>query len=425
MNSIKCPKCGEVFTIDENSYADIVRQVRDREFSKELERQKDSAVRLAEAEKDRVITELQAKLHLSHADRELAVREALERAKKETAAKEQEITALKSRMQADAQVFEAQKKLAVQDAVKQQEAQQHEQEKRILELEAQINSIESAHSLKEKQMNEDRDRLLKIKDEEIAYYKDLKTRMSTKMVGETLEQHCEIEFNSIRTRSYPHAYFEKDNDARNGSKGDFIFRDFDEGGLEYISIMFEMKNEMDETATKHKNEDFLKKLDKDRTEKKCEYAVLVSLLESDSEFYNQGIVDMSYRYPKMYVIRPQFFLPLISLLCNAAQNSVDVRRQLMDARKQNYAAERFSEQLMDFKDRFSNDYRLASDRFTDAIDEIDKSIAALQKVKDDLLLSGKHLRHANDKAEALTIKSLTKGNPEMQQLFTEAGVEIK
>ena len=349
----------------------------------------------------------------------------MDRGRNEAAAKDQLIATLQSRLQSEAEVFEAQKKLAVQEAVRESTEQQHERDKQLLQLQSQIASMESARELREKQLLDERDRLLKSKDEEIAYYKDLKTRMSTKMVGETLEQHCEIEFNSIRTRAYPHAYFEKDNDARSGSKGDFIFRDFDTDGTEYISIMFEMKNEMDESATKHKNEDFLKKLDKDRTEKRCEYAVLVSLLEADSEFYNQGIVDLSYRYPKMYVIRPQFFLPLISLLSNAAQNSLEMRRQLVAAKKQNYAAERFTEQLMDFKDRFSKDYRLASERFSDAIDEIDKSIAALQKVKDALLVSEKHLRHANDKAEALSIRSLTKGNPEMQQLFTDAGIEIK
>ncbi len=425
MKEIKCPECGKVFTIDENSYAAIQKQVRDREFNEELKRQRDSAVQLAEAEKDREIAALQGRLHQLHTEKDLAVREAEDRLKNEAAAKDQLIATLRSRLQSETEVFEAQKRLAVQEAVRASEEEQHERDKQLLQLQSQIASLESAQELREKQLLEERDRLLKSKDEEIAYYKDLKTRMSTKMVGETLEQHCEIEFNSIRTRAYPNAYFEKDNDARSGSKGDFIFRDYDIDGTEYISIMFEMKNEMDETATKHKNEDFLKKLDKDRTEKRCEYAVLVSLLEADSEFYNQGIVDLSYRYPKMYVIRPQFFLPLISLLSNAAQNSLEVRRQLVVAKKQNYAAERFTEQLMDFKDRFSKDYRLASERFSDAIDEIDKSIAALQKVKDALLVSEKHLRHANDKAEALSIRSLTRGNPEMQQLFTDAGVEIK
>ena len=425
MKEIKCPECGKVFTIDENSYAAIQKQVRDREFSEELRRQTGTAVQLAEAEKDKTITALEGKLHQLHAEKDLAVREAEARFQREAAAKEQEIIALRGKLQTEGALFEAQKASAVQAAVREREEKQHEQEKELLSLQAQLKSLKNEQELREQQMLAERDRLLKSKDEEIAYYKDLKTRMSTKMVGETLEQHCEIEFNSIRTRAYPHAYFEKDNDARSGSKGDYIFRDYDETGTEYISIMFEMKNEMDETATKHKNEDFLKKLDKDRNEKKCEYAVLVTLLESESEFYNQGIVDLSYRYPKMYAIRPQFFLPLISLLSNAAQNGLELRRQLVSARRQNVAAERFTEQLMDFKERFSKDYRLASERFGDAIDEIDKSIAALQKVKDALLVSEKHLRHANDKAEALTIKSLTRGNPDMQQIFTDAGIEIK
>ncbi len=425
MKEIKCPECGKVFSIDENSYAAIQKQVRDREFNEELRRRTDSAVQLAEAGKDKTIAELENRLHLLHAEKDLAVREAREKAEREAADREQELAALRSRLRSEAEVFEARKQLAVREAVRGAEEERHEQEKQILALRSQIDGLKSQQELRERQLLAEQERLLKGKDEEIAYYKDLKTRLSTKMVGETLEQHCEIEFNSIRTRAYPHAYFEKDNDAKSGSKGDYIFRDYDADGTEYISIMFEMKNEMDETASKHRNEDFLKKLDKDRNEKKCEYAVLVSLLEAESEFYNQGIVDLSYRYPKMYVIRPQFFLPLISLLSNAAQNGLQIRRQLAVARKQNYAAERFTEQLMDFKERFAKDYRLASERFGDAIDEIDKSIAALQKVKDALLVSEKHLRHANDKAEALTIRSLTRGNPEMKQIFAEAGIDAE
>ena len=297
-------------------------------------------------------------------------------------------------------------------------------ESEIATLKGKVESEKTDALQREQEIRYNYEIRLKQMQELVEQYKDFKVRLSTKMLGESLEVHCSNQYNVNIRPILPHAYFEKDNDASEGSKGDFIFRDYDDG-FEYISIMFEMKNEMDETATKHKNEDFLKKLDKDRTEKKCEYAVLVSMLEADSEFYNQGIVDLSYRYPKMYVIRPQFFLPLISLLSNAAQNSLDMRRQLLAAKKQNYAAERFTEQLMDFKDRFSKDYRLASERFSDAIDEIDKSIAALQKVKDALLVSEKHLRHANDHAEALSIRSLTKGNPEMQQLFTDAGIEIK
>lgn len=425
MKEIKCPECGKVFTIDENSYAAIQKQVRDREFNEELKRQKDSAVQLAEAEKDREIASLQGKLHQLHAEKDLAVREAEDRMKNEAAAKDQLIATLRSRLQSEAEVFEAQKKLAVQEAVRASVEEQHERDKQLLQLQSQIASLESAQELREKQLLAERDRLLKSKDEEIAYYKDLKTRMSTKMVGETLEQHCEIEFNSIRTRAYPHAYFEKDNDARSGSKGDFIFRDFDPDGTEYISIMFEMKNEMDETATKHKNEDFFKKLDKDRNEKRCEYAVLVSLLESDSEYYNGGIVDVSHRYPKMYVIRPQFFLPLISLLRNAAQNALGYRRELALARSQNLDVENFNNQLLDFKSRFSRNYELASRKFREAIEEIDKTISHLQKTRDALVSSENNLRLANDKAEDLSIKKLTKNNPTMTGLFQDAGIEIR
>jgi len=253
----------------------------------------------------------------------------------------------------------------------------------------------------------------------------MKTKLSTKMVGETLEQHCEIEFNRLRTTAFPLAYFEKDNDASGGSKGDYIFRDYDESGTEYISIMFEMKNEMDETATKHKNEDFLRKLDKDRADKKCEYAVLVSLLESDSEYYNAGIVDMSYRYPKMYVIRPQFFIPLISLLRNAAQSSLGYRQELALLRQQSLDVENFSAQLSDFKQRFAKNYELASRRFGEAIEEIDKTIAHLEKTKKALLSSEDNLRLANNKAEDLTIKKLVKNNPTMAERFVDAGIKIE
>ena len=271
----------------------------------------------------------------------------------------------------------------------------------------------------------DRDRLLQIKDEEIAHYKEMKARLSTKMVGESLEQHCETEFNKVRALGFPLAQFEKDNDARHGSKGNFIFRDFDADGTEYISIMFEMKNEMEDTATKHRNEEFFKKLDRDRTEKGCEYAVLVSLLESDSEYYNAGIVDVSHRYEKMYVIRPQFFIPLISLLRNAARASLKYRQELATVRSQNIDVEAFNSQLKEFKDRFGRNYELASRRFGEAIDEIDKTILHLQKVKEDLVSSERNLRLANDKAEDLTIKRLTRGNPTMTEKFQEAGIKIE
>ena len=418
MNEIKCPSCGKVFTIDESSYADIVRQVRDKSFEQELRAQKDAAVHLAEAEKDKQIGVLRAELDsvrkLADAERDSAVRQAQTDAQQRLAVLNEKLR------QADAE-----KKLAVQEAVAAQERAGFQKDRELLELQGRIERMESEHRLEQKRLEDEQAIALRQKDEEIAYYRDMKARLSTKMVGETLEQHCEMEFNRLRMTAFPYAYFEKDNDAREGSKGDFIFRDYDENGVEYISIMFEMKNEMDETATKHKNEDFLKKLDKDRTSKGCEYAVLVSLLEADSEYYNTGIVDVSYRYPKMYVIRPQFFIPLISLLRNAAQASLQIRRELAAARVQNLDVEEFSSQLVDFKDRFSRSYRLASDRFEDAVREIDKSIKALEKVKQNLQTSADHLRLANNKAEDLTIKKLTAGSPTLREKFTEAGIDIE
>ena len=413
MEQIKCPKCGEVFQIDEAGYAAIVKQVRDREFEKELRTREDAAVRLAESEKEREITALRAKLgeqeKLGAAERDAAVQ-------RTAAEKDKRISALEEKLRG----AELEKKFAVQDAINAQAEAAHSRELAIRELEGQIERLKSDFALQQEKNQSERELLLKQKDEQIAFYRDMKTRLSTKMVGESLEQHCELEFNRIRAAAFPHAYFEKDNDARSGSKGDYIFRDYDETGLEYLSIMFEMKNEMDETATKHKNEDFFKKLDRDRNEKRCEYAVLVSLLESDSEYYNGGIVDVSHRYPKMYVIRPQFFLPLISLLRNAAQNALGYRRELALARSQNLDVENFNNQLLDFKSRFSRNYELASRKFREAIEEIDKTISHLQKTRDALVSSENNLRLANDKAEDLTIKKLTRGNHTMKALFDEA-----
>ena len=412
MHEIQCPHCGKAFTIDEAGYAAIVQQVRDREFNQELARQTESAVKLSAAEKDAAIAELKSKLDAAEAQKTLAVREAADR-------QQEEIRALRDQLTA----AESEKALAVQAAERKAETERFAKEKELLELHAALEKQEAEFRLQKQRSDTEQALILKQKDEEIAFYKDMKARMSTKMVGETLEQHCEIEFNRLRAAAFPNAYFEKDNDARTGTKGDYIFRDYDADGMEYISVMFEMKNEMDTTATKHRNEDFLKKLDKDRTEKGCEYAVLVTLLEADSELYNTGIVDMSYRYPKMYVIRPQFFIPIISLLRNAARGSLDYRRQLVAVQNQNVDVENFNRQLQDFKERFSRDYRLASERFSDAIDEIDKSIARLQKVKEALLKSGEHLRHADAKAEELTVKRLTKGNETMKELFRDAGID--
>lgn len=397
MQEIKCPKCGGVFQVDEAGYASIVKQVRDKEFLREIEtrqaqfeKERDAAVTIAQA---RTTEELNERL----AERDL------------------KIASLKSELDR----MEAEKKLAVNEAVAQKERELADQREKIALLNGQLETNEQSSRLKEQTIKESYEEKLKGKDEQIAYYKDFKARQSTKMVGESLEQHCEIEFNRLRATGFKNAYFEKDNDARTGSKGDYIFREHSDDGTEFISIMFEMKNEMDKTATKHKNEDFLKELDKDRREKGCEYAVLVSLLESENELYNAGIVDVSHRYPKMYVIRPQFFIPIITLLRNAAANSLEYRRELETVRSQNIDISRFEEDMNDFKDKFARNYRIASDKFKKAIDEIDKTIDHLQKTKEALLSSENNLRLANNKAEDLSIKRLTRGNPTMAAKFEE------
>lgn len=450
MNEIRCPKCGEVFPIDETSYAAIAGQVRDQEFRKEiksreelLEQEKKQAIHIAEADKDKEIAALQKKLELMTGERELAVKNALEAQQRALLEKEAELSRVRAEQAAMEKAFAAEKQAAVSLTA-------GEKDKIIAELEGKLRNAETDKQLalrdesaqKDKQLQELKHRIeeyqlqrqndeqahrlaLEEKDKEIALYRDMKAKLSTKMVGETLEQHCEIEFNRLRATAFPHAYFEKDNDARQGSKGDYIFRDYDADGIEYLSVMFEMKNEMDATATKHKNGDFLKKLDKDRTEKKCEYAVLVSLLERDNELYNSGIVDVSYKYPKMYVIRPQFFIPLISLLANASKNALGYRKELEVMRAQNIDVETFNEKLLEFKDKFGRNYRLAGEKFSKAIDEIDAAIKQLTKVKESLLSSENNLRLANDKAEALTIKKLTNKNPTMKQKFLDAGIEIK
>ena len=373
MQEIKCPNCGEVFQVDETVYDKIVKQVRDREFDRELER-----------------------------------REELLASKNEL-----EIEKLNARLSAAC----TEKKLAVNQANSEKERELAEKDILISKLKGEIASKDNENKLKTQALKEQYEEKIKLKDEQIEYYRDFKAKQSTKMVGESLEQHCDYEFNKIRASAFPNAYFEKDNDARSGSKGDFIFRDMDENGTEFISIMFEMKNETDTTSTKKKNEDFFKELDKDRREKNCEYAVLVSLLEIDNELYNTGIVDVSYKYPKMYVVRPQFFIPIITLLRNAAMNSLEYRQELETIRHQNIDISNFEEKMNLFKEGFSRNYRLASDKFQTAIDEIDKSISHLQKIKDALISSENNLRLANDKAEDLTIKKLTRGNPTMKALF--------
>ena len=406
MQEIRCPNCGEVFQVDESGYAQIVRQVRDKEFQKEL----NSRVELLEQQKEK-------DLDIARLEQEKANQDALSAKERALAEKEQEIQQLKEQIKS----ADTEKKLAVSEALREKENEINQKDQEITDLTGQLRGKENENKIKEQALEAQYKEEIRQKDELIEYYKDFKARQSTKMVGESLEQHCLTQFNTYRMGAFPNAFFEKDNDARSGSKGDFIFRESAEDGTEFISIMFEMKNEMDETATKHKNEDFFKELDKDRREKNCEYAVLVSLLESDSELYNNGIVDVSYRYEKMYVIRPQFFIPMITLLRNAARNSLEYRQQLAIVRNQQLDLANFEENMDDFKKAFARNYRIASDKFQEAIGEIDKSISHLQKIKDALLSSENQLRLANSKAEELSIKKLTKNAPSVKALFDELG----
>lgn len=464
MKELKCPKCGSVFTVDEADYASIVNQVKNAEFQTEVDRRLEELHKQQQAEletgmlkvKQEYMVRLSAKeIELGKKDAEIAklneqVTNIVQTKQLDFNAvlsqKEQEIIRLKEQMNSLAQskqlelnaelskkgqeianlksvVEQNSSKLQIailEEKNKAQEALQSK-EKEIAELQHKISSEKSEAATREKSLSEQHLFELKQLQDQVSYYKEMKARMSTKMIGETLEIHCSTEFNRIRTSMYPNAYFEKDNDARTGSKGDFIFKDYQDD-IEYISIMFEMKNEMDETTTKHRNEDFFAKLDKDRNEKGCEYAVLVSLLEPDSELYNEGIVDVSYRYPKMFVVRPQFFMPLISLLSQASKKSIEYKRKLAIAQSQSIDVTNFEDQLNDFKDKFANNYRLASEKFQKAIDEIDRSIDHLQKIKEALTGSERNLRLANDKAEDLTIKKLTRGNATMKAKFEEARI---
>lgn len=419
MNEIICPNCKTAFKVDEAGFADILKQVRDHQFEEEIKRQlalaekeKESAVKLAEAnirnaiqeqlsKKDKELTELKAQSELNLSGK--------------LSEKDAEISKLKAKIENT----EVERKLAVNEAVQKIEKERDR-------LANDLKNIDTEKQLLEKSLIEKyaaelktKDDIIKYKDDEISRVKDMKLKLSTKMLGETLEQHCETEFNKLRATAFQKAYFEKDNDARSGSKGDFIYRENDDAGNEIISIMFEMKNEGDETATKKKNDDFLKELDKDRNEKKCEYAILVSLLEADSEYYNTGIVDVSHRYPKMYVVRPQFFISIITLLRNAAMNSIQYKAELAMVKSQNIDITNFEEKMNKFKEGFSRNYDLASRKFKDAIDGIDKTIKELEKTKAALLSSENNLRLANDKAEDLTIKKLTHGNPTMKAKFDE------
>ncbi|MBS1669547.1 MAG: DUF2130 domain-containing protein [Bacteroidetes bacterium] len=455
MNDIICPNCKKVFKVDEAGFADILKQVRDHKFEEELQtrlelaqQQEENAVKLAEAklknsfqaelsekdkeilhlkaaselklsqqiaEKDNQLLDLKAKLASAENEKQLTVSEATKKLEKERDDKEREIVELKTKLDN----AETQKKLSVSEATKNIEKERDSLANDLKLKEAETQLLEKSLNEKFADKIKIKDETIKIKDEEIDRLKDFKLKLSTKMVGETLEQHCEIEFNKLRATGFQKAYFEKDNDSSTGSKGDYIYKEKDDTGNEIISIMFEMKNEGDETATKKKNEDFFKELDKDRIEKKCEYAVLVTLLEADNELYNAGIVDVSHKYEKMYVVRPQFFIPIITLLRNAAMNSMKAKAELALVKSQNIDITNFEENINSFKEGFARNYELASKKFKIAIEEIDKTIDHLQKTKDALLSSENNLRLANNKAEDLTIKKLTRGNPTMTEKFEE------
>ncbi len=449
MQEIRCPKCNEVFQVDDSGYSQIVQQVRDKEFEKEaarraeeLEKAKNSELKIIEMEyekklesalseksddisdKEKRITELEARLKSIESEKQLAVANAVR--ERENSFSEESRKAQKAISDKDIEIAELTAKLkqadnerafAVDKANSENALALAKKDNEIIELNSKLQNKDNEAELRCRAIEEKYAIELKNKDELIEQYKDFKARLSTKMVGETLEQHCLTQFNSLRMSAFPNAYFEKDNNAKSGSKGDFIFRE-SEDGIEFISIMFEMKNEMDTTATKHKNEDFFKELDKDRNEKGCEYAVLVSMLEADNEFYNAGIVDVSYKYPKMYVIRPQFFIPLISLLRNAARNSLEYKRELALAKAQEVDLTNFENNINEFKNAFSKNYQLASKKFNVAIEEIDKTIDHLQKTKDALLSSENNLRLANNKAEEqLSVKKLTKNAPSIREEF--------
>ena len=426
MNEIICPNCQKAFKVDEAGFAEILKQVRNHQFEEELQER----LRIAEKEKNSEI-ELNKEKFKNYLQQQLAEKDAeisqlkslkdLEITGK-VSEKEKEILELKAKIEK----AETEKKLAISEAVQRVEKEKNNLENEKTELRNMLKNKDLEKDLSEKSLKEQfdeklksKDAIIKFKDEEIDRVKEMKARLSTKMLGETLEQHCEVEFNKLRATAFPNVYFEKDNDSRSGSKGDFIFRELDDAGNEIISIMFEMKNEADQTATKKRNEDFFRELDKDRTEKKCEYAVMVSLLEAENEFYNTGIVDVSHRFDKMYVVRPQFFIPIITLLRNAAMNSLKYKKELALVKSQNVDITNFEEKINVFKEGFAKNYELASRQFKTAIDEIDKTITHLQKTKDALLSSVNNLRLANNKAEDLTIKKLTYGNPTMKAKFDE------
>ena len=429
MNEIKCPNCGKVFQIDESSYESIVKQIRDQEFEKEIstrekqyQNDKESAIKLAESKIKEKLQEEISKLNIENInlknkidnsikEKEIAIKETTNKIEKEYNDKVNSLEKDNNELKNNIKLKETENKLEIEKALS-------SKDKIINDLENKIKLSNQENELEKKKTKENYDLILKQKDETIEFYKDMKLKQSTKMVGETLEQHCSIEFERIRPL-FKNAEFGKDNDVTTGSKGDFIFRDFDDEGNEIVSIMFEMKNENDETSTKHKNKDFFKELDKDRREKKCEYAVLVSLLEIDNELYNNGITDVSHEYEKMYVIRPQLFVSIITLIRSAALKSLDYKKQLIIAQNTSIDISNFEENLNTFKEGFSRNYRLASENFSKAIEEIDKTIDHLNKVRENLLKSDNNLRLANNKAEDLTIKKLTHNSPSMKEKFDE------
>ena len=424
MNEIKCPNCGKVFQIDEKDYDSIAKQIRDHEFEGELQRREKEFIKEKNNELENLENRLNLKntVELSNKEKEIdKLKNDLEKKELEVADtfkqklsdKDIEIERLKNQIEQN----ETKNKLALKEALQ-------EKDDKISELNKKIELDKKEYQINEQSLKQTHENEIRAKNQEIELYKDMKLRLSTKMIGESLEQHCNTEFNTYLRAALPRAYFDKDNDAKSGSKGDFIFRDYSEDGIEYISIMFEMKNEADETATKHKNEDFFKELDKDRKEKNCEYAVLVSLLEKDNEVFNAGIVDVSHKYEKMYVIRPQSFIPIINILRNAAYKTLETKRQRIQIQNQNIDISHFEENMNMFKDAFGKNYRLASERFSSAIEEIDKSIDHLQKIKTYLTSSENNLRLANNKLDDLSIKKLTANAPSIAQKFEEAGVEI-
>ena len=426
MQEIKCPNCGQVFQVDETGYAQIVQQIRDKEFEMELDRReaelaekKNNDLRMLRMEQEQILKD-------TVSDKEAELTKQKNETERLRLEKEHEIESLRaefkeeiSRLNAQIEKSDTEKELAVTKAIQTKDKELFDANAEVTRLKGELELQERESKLSEARIAEQHKGELKLRDEEIERLKDFKARQSTKMIGESLEQHCQSQFNAIRMTAFPNAYFEKDNDARSGSKGDFIFRESSEDGTEFISIMFEMKNEADETATKHKNEDFFKELDKDRREKNCEYAVLVSLLEADSELYNNGIVDVSYRYEKMYVVRPQFFIPIITLLRNAALNSLKYQRELAIVKNQQLDLMHFEENMQTFKDGFAKNFELASRKYNAAIEEIDKSIKQLEKVKESLMSSERNLRLANDKAQDLSIKKLTRNAPTVKEMFDE------